>query len=165
LKTKPLALLLVIVIALPLFSFVFISSAQATPVIRANPSSIPTQGLTIGSTFNVVIQVDNVQDLWRWAFVLTWDPTVLTVEPDGVTEGPFLKQAGSTLFVPGPRSNITLGILNETVSSLFMVSQSVSGSGDLATVKFKIVGYGSTNINIVESKLGGPATDVLLPES
>ncbi len=139
------------------FSFEFLTSAVTTPALSLKPSVVATQGLTIGSTFDVTVHVDNVENLWQWVFLLTWDPTVLTIQ-SGPTEGPFLRSAGTTFFNSAPKLNVTQGFLNETSCTL-MALTGVSGSGDLATIKFKVVGYGTSQINFVDvspvASLGG----------
>lgn len=129
-------------------SLSIITKAATTAVLSLKPSMVPTQGFTIGSTFDITVHVDNVQNLWQWVFLLSWNPAVLTVE-SGPTEGLFLRSAGSTFFNAAPKINLTRGILDETSSTL-MSLVSASGSGDLATVKFKVVGYGSTEIKFFD---------------
>ncbi|MCW3983832.1 MAG: cohesin domain-containing protein [Candidatus Bathyarchaeota archaeon] len=154
---KYLALAIIIMLVCSI-SLELIANAQTTTVLSLTPSTISTQGLSIGSTFDVVVHIDNVQNLWQWVFSLSWDPAVLTV-PGNVVEGQFLKSVGTTFFVTSPKVMINSGILNETTCTLMLLG-GASGSGDLAKITFKVVGYGSTKINFETAALGGVPPDV-----
>jgi hypothetical protein len=157
-KRKYLGLMLLAILTLSI-SCVFITNAQATTVLSMNPAVIPTQSLSVGSTFTVTFHIANVQNLWQWGFELKWNPQVLTVDSPP-TEGPFLRSAGNAFFNTPPLygSNITLGVLNET-SCMFFTLAKASGSGDLASIVFKVVGYGSSNIDFNNAFLGATPAD------
>jgi hypothetical protein len=128
------------------------ANAQAT-TMSLNPQN--TSGLDVGNTFNITVHVADVADLWGWRVGLTWNPAVLAVVyPPGAYEGPFLKTGGSTIFTPAPPNNAT-GVLPEIAGALFTTS-GVSGSGDVAIVTFKVMGYGSSSINMTGSVLQDP---------
>jgi hypothetical protein len=138
-------------------SLVFVSFSASAGVagVYISPAVVSTGALNVGDTFDVSVEVSDVVGLWQWVFGLSWDPSVLALEGSPV-EGAFLKQGGSTFFVATPVDNAA-GSLPE-VSSTLMSASSVDGSGVLATVTFKVVGYGSTNINLVEVHLQGPSS-------
>jgi hypothetical protein len=147
---KILALTIAIFLAASIYlGLVNNANAQAT-TLSLNPQT--TSGVDVGNTFAVTVHVADVANLWAWKIGLTWDPAMLAmVYPPGAQEGPFLKTGGSTIFTPATPNNAT-GVLTEIASAL-LTSTTVSGSGDLATMTFKVVGYGSSNINITGSIL------------
>ncbi|MGD6853348.1 MAG: hypothetical protein ACQCN6_14915, partial [Candidatus Bathyarchaeia archaeon] len=58
-------------------SLVFITlsaSAASTASIYLNPATVPTDALTVGDTFEVTIQIADVNALWQWAVKLSWNP-------------------------------------------------------------------------------------------
>jgi hypothetical protein len=135
-----------------LFFMTFNASAAGTAKIYLNPATISSGSLKVGDTFDVTVQVSDVENLWQWVLGLSWDPSVLALQGSPV-EGPFLKGGGSTLFAIAPVDNA--GVIPE-ISSTLMSNSTASGGGVLATVAFKIVGYGSSNIDIVDAHLSGP---------
>lgn len=151
-KKKYLILIAVLLLVSPV-PFTLIKGATPAATLSLNPSVVPTQNLSVGSTFSIVLHIDNVNNLWQWAAGLSWNPAVLLLQ-GSPKEGPFLKNEGSTLFPPAAVDN-TLGVLYE-MGSVLMSSSSASGSGDLATVTFKVVGQGHSDINITNPVLRDP---------
>lgn len=93
----------------------------------------------IGERFTLNLTIQNVSNLWSWKVVVKWDPAVLNISATPI-EGPFLKNAGQTLFLY--RNNTINGInrLGEIseMSCTLMAATSVSGSGVLATMTFEM---------------------------
>jgi hypothetical protein len=124
--------------------------------LSLQPSSItgPSPTIDIGKTFTLTLQVAEVSNLWSWKVAITWDPAVLELQGTP-TEGAFLKGAGSTLFVVSPPG---AGIIQE-MSSTLLSATGVSGSGDLATMSFKILGYASNSpIVITTARMLDPSS-------
>lgn len=143
-------LLGVIIVALIVSSTPFglnIINAQTTPILSLTPSEIPTQSqsLSIGDTFELALHVEDITNLFAWSIGLEWDPDVLEMTGP-LTEGPFLKNEYSTIWL-GDNPNNTQGILIEQSCTVFGQGE-VSGSGDLATMEFKIIGYGHSDIEL-----------------
>jgi hypothetical protein len=132
---------------------ILLINAQGNTVVSLSPSVIPTDNLSVGSTFNVVLHVSDVQSLWMWSAGLKWNASILELQGSPV-EGSFLKSAGGTLFVLAPVNN-TGGILPEMTSTLMSVS-SANGTGDLANFTFKVKAIGNTEINIINPVLVKP---------
>jgi hypothetical protein len=126
----------------------FSSSDRPTASISLSPAVVPSESLKIGDTFNLAVQIDDVNGLLQWVFGLSWNPNVLALTGTPV-EGPFLKTTGDTLFVAATAPNNVEGRLPE-VSSNLLSTNGVNGSGVLATVTFEVVGYGSSAIDFVD---------------
>jgi PKD repeat protein len=107
----------------------------------------------VGETFTVNLVITNVQNLWAWKVGVTWDPQRISLvgEP---TEGNFLKQAGTTLYIVTPPKS---GYIKE-ISCVEMTTTGASGSGILATFTFKVISQ------CVESPINLVNTTLLLPD-
>jgi hypothetical protein len=131
--------------------------AQATGVISLVKSDTPdVSEIVVGpdpnpinTTLTVELRIDNASNIWGWGVdTITWNSSVLQCKT--VLEGSFLKNSGSTLFLPpGSIDNsngVLLGGLNDAFSSR-MVSD--ASSGVLAILKFNVTGYGTSSLSIV----------------
>ena len=147
-KTKYLGIFLV---TLLVFSFLMLFNAQASTsaTLSMVPATITGQG--IGSTFSVAIHVDSIQGLWQYTFEIGWNPQVLNMSADPADAG-FL--GSNVLFLSPPIDNV-VGYLNQTSCTRFALS-GISGSGDIATLTFLVVGYGISAITFNASALNGP---------
>ncbi len=121
--------------------------------VSLNPPSISGQSIGLGKTFSVIANISNVNNLWGWSLSLSWDPSVLQMV--NFTEGSFLTSAGQTSLTAAPIDNNggTISNINDVLTS----QNSASGSGNLVFFTFQIVGYGTTQINLVNVQLLGPA--------
>jgi len=120
-------------------------STSATTTVYVYPSSTT---VTLSQTFFVDIRISAVSDLYGWEFKLKWDPNLLDVVD--VTEGPFLKQGGSTFFTR--TINNTIGYILVDCTLLGSVP-GVSGNGTLASVKFYAEKEGSSVLDLYDTKL------------
>jgi len=131
-------------------SLLVVSNADQSTVVKLSPTTISDASLKIGSTFPVSIQISNVTRLWGWSLSLTWDPSVLQVANTS-SEGPFLSAAGQTSFQTSPIDNEGGQISN--INDVLLGQTGASGSGDLAYLTFQVVGYGSTQIKLLNLQL------------
>ena len=118
--------------------------------VSLTPTIVPTDTLTVGSMFQLTVHVDNISNLWAWKVSLAWNASVLHMN-GAPTEGPFLKNKYTTVFPPSVPDN-NAGVLVEQDCAVFG-SDSVSGSGDLATLTFKVVGRGFSSINMTTTMM------------
>lgn len=112
-----------------------------------------------GQDFTVNINVTDVTDLFAWEVVLFYRNDIL----NGInaTEGPFLKQGGSTYFAPDPPEtggikddyNATHGRIH--VSCTLLGLAAVSGTGVLVTIEFTGVSGGESILKL-ESRTTEP---------
>ncbi|MCW3983830.1 MAG: cohesin domain-containing protein [Candidatus Bathyarchaeota archaeon] len=108
----------------------------------------------VGSNLQVNIAVSSVVDLWQWSLNMSWDPAVLNLTQ--IKEGPFLKGADNslvTLFVPPEIKSVQSGFFPADMVCTPFSLTSVSGSGVLATLTFKILAAQNTEIKFVRTEL------------
>ena len=123
--------------------------------VIASPEAVVTVNPKIsvkapGESFEINVTVSDVSDLYGWEFNITFDPAILNVE--NVTEGPFLKQAGSTWPLPTTIDNDAGFVFKG--SALFPPPETgASGNGTLATITFNVTVEGESNLSFSESKL------------
>jgi len=114
----------------------------------------PSTTVNVGNDFSVNVSVANVMDLGGWEFKLYFGNNVLSVA--SATEGPFLKQGGSTAFFIVDFTNN----YNATHGRIWLTSvlvggvPGVSGNGTLATITFHASTGGNTTLNLVDTVLG-----------
>ncbi|MDI6781979.1 MAG: cohesin domain-containing protein [bacterium] len=127
---------------------------DGTPGRRNSVSTIETGTVTtrikicpvsgrarLGGTYTVEIRIENVADLSGWQCSLGFNPSILQLIT--VEEGGFFRDAGSQTFWRDP--DIGTGSLNNIACTKIGTSTGISGSGTLASIRFKIIGT-STNM-------------------
>jgi len=136
---------------LALFAVMALSARPllAVPIVSIQPN---VSNPVAGSTFDVLVDISSVTDLYAFQFDIGFNPTVLSVV--NVTEGAFLPAGGATLFIPGAIDN-TAGTISFTGDSL-LGPVGVSGSGTLARIGFQANALGTSTIGL---------SDVLLLDS
>ena len=101
------------------------------PMFHVYPQSVVNSSLTYGETFAVNVSISDVDNLYGYAFNMSYDTTILNAT--NVTRVPFLNE---------PTSG-SIGIDNETriVYSNFTSTAAapVSGNGTVATITFQVV--------------------------
>jgi hypothetical protein len=152
------ALAIAIVMILPL--------CAATQRVQAQGTTLSLQSTyaynyfyNTGATISINLTVQDVSSLWSWDVEgLTWNNSMLqlTSTPSNVTEGPFLQNAGPTLFMETPPKP---GNIRE-LSSTLLENTTASGSGNLAYINFTVVALGGfTTITLKNTYMlnNGPA--------
>jgi hypothetical protein len=156
LKKKMLFLVVVILIAIMGYLY--------TRPIQPSLSIDKVYGIAnVGDTILVNATLSNVPTCKIWKMTLVWDPTILRLAPGGpnstrpaegarvdVTEGPFMKEKGSTLFVINTADN-ERGFVD--LGALFSGTGGVSGTGVIAIFNFTILGVGTTTVETRNSSL------------
>ncbi|MCJ7767562.1 cohesin domain-containing protein, partial [Candidatus Bathyarchaeota archaeon] len=152
-KTVVLITLVVMSLSIP---FSFPRAMGQTTTLSVEPEGV--FGLVPGSAFAVDIVVSDVTDLYAWQFTLYYKSSVLNAT--SVVERNFLKTAGvSTYYLAAEFNdnyNATHGRMIVACTRTGNVT-GVGGTGILATVTFKAVGYGFSvlyldNTILVDSK-------------
>ena len=141
-----------------------------TPCMRIYVEMPDLTGLTVGDSFTANIMVYEVTNLRAWQFGMTFNPEVLecatteiflpnisgnwTVKrTSAFTEGPFLKQGGQTLFVAPKEIYGANGVIRPHGCCIFVNSTSVSSSGILASITFKIIAPGTSTLHVTDVML------------
>ena len=127
------------------------SPVLAVPIVSVQPS---TTTPTVGSSFNVLINISAVTDLFGYQFDIQFNPSILSAK--SVTEGLFLSAGGATFFIPGTIDN-TAGTITFTSDVLISAVSGVTGSGTLANVGFSAIAKGPSaislsNVELLDSK-------------
>jgi len=153
LRTKALFLVLVIIIAV--FAYLYLRPQQ--PVLSIDKVYDVTE---VGETVVINVTLSSVPACGGWMLDLVWDPYIVNLTTGGpnstlpisgglpvvIIEGPFLKKAGSTLFVINSANN-TRG---EAVVASIVSSQGegARGTGMILMLNFTIVHVGTTTIEM-----------------
>jgi len=96
--------------------------------------------------------------LYAWQAGFSFNPYVLQCLD--VVEGPYLKSAGTTLWIPGTINN-TKGEVT-AYSCTLLGDDEASGSGILAYLVFNVTGVGSTEVELTDADLD--PTEVILKD-
>jgi hypothetical protein len=121
------------------------ASAFAQPIATVSVLSPATA--KVGNAFTVDVDIANVNDLYAWQFDLAFVPGVVSANPTGPSEGPFLKSGGATFFIDGTVDNLA-GIIANNADTLLTAISGVSGSGELASFDFDAIGAGTSTLNL-----------------
>jgi hypothetical protein len=133
------------------------ASVTVPASIGLSPSTITAPDPSpINQTFEVEVYI-NATNVWGWNIGVTWNASVLNLI--NITEGSYLDQFGSTLFLPGYIDNI-YGLVRSGISDAYVSYMTANASsGVLVTLTFKIVGntyaLGPSSIGLTA---GTPAT-------
>lgn len=115
-----------------------------------------TQDVSIGQTFAVDINIDNIPDLYDYQFSLSFNPAVLMA--DSITEGALFADTNDSFFIPGAIDNST-GNITLTADTLLGPVPGVAGPGTIAAVDFTALATGTSSIDF------SPASDLILQDS
>jgi len=139
------------------FSFVLLVGAIATKPIEStsppstkvfiDPASIIDLTQVAGKAFTIRLNISNVVDLNIWQAKVRFNPLLLYTNESMIVEGPFLKQGGSTYFAASLIEDYVI------VGACLTEIGSVSGSGVLATITFKVMALGECNLNLFDIEL------------
>jgi hypothetical protein len=119
-----------------------IPTAKASPTTYYfDPASLHWTSVehSIGETFNLVIRVDTIPDLYMWVLDVEWDPDAFDLI--SWTEGMALKQTGATVFTYAAQSD---GFLDDlTCASMEGKEAQIPPMtyNDLVTLTFKTEKY------------------------
>jgi len=83
---------------------------------------------------------------------VNWDDIGVRIAPITVTEGPFLRQGGSTYWVAKYINETTVYVSNALMGEPYLTAFPVKGNGSLADITF-LVNYGATWLDLTGTKL------------
>ena len=132
------------------------TASPALPVIRVEPKDNTAE---VGETFTVDIIVADIteeESLYGWECRITFNPDIINAV--NATEGPFLEDTGYEAMWLTPNIDNTVGTID--MGALLMPSiewggfppNGAVGSGNLATITFKAVGQGPSDLGFKDKK-------------
>lgn len=131
------------------------SAAHANPIISIE---VPLEPVTVGSFFDVFVEIADVTDLYAFGFDLGFDPLILRA--DSVTEGSFLlSSGGSTTFISGTIDNIS-GLVSFIANSLTGPGPGVTGDGSLVGIRLQALAAGPSSLTLSEVILLDSENDI-----
>jgi hypothetical protein len=106
----------------------------------------------VNESFSLDVKVANITDLYSWEFKLFYPNTLLNAID--VLEGTFLKSSGFTLWFDNsnPGYNVTYGLVH-VGASLTGEIPGVNGSGVIATIDFRALAVGSSQLDLQDTIL------------
>ena len=154
---KSATVLFLIAVTLASVAAIMAYGASETATISIDSATQQFPSAHVGDTIQVNINVSNVQNLWAWDVAdLRFDPSVLNLTQ--VSEGPFLKQAGQTLFLWTSQSAVAISKGDIPDISCTLLQQSaVNGSGVIATLNFQVISIETSQINFTQTTLLDPS--------
>ena len=126
----------------------FFGFAPGTEYTVENPGigyTVSPTPIHPGDTFTLDISAENIFDMAGWQFDIVFDPTAL--ETIDVSEGDFLKMAGSSTFFQGGTIDNVAGKIGGLSAARFSL-QGASGTGVLLQVTFKAKSAGETELTL-----------------
>ena len=110
-------------------------------VLAIEPARVA--GMAINDTFRISVNVADVEHFYGYNVSITFDSLVLEVIQ--VTQGPFMSRFGNTFWIP---PNILPGKVENAAEAMLGTWPAPIGSGTLFTVKFKVIGTGSSELHL-----------------
>ena len=121
----------------------------ASTTVQVTPS---ITNVNVGTIFNINVTVTDVSNLYAWEFRLYFLNAIINCT--AITEGPFLRSAGTTIFLLNITNNYNSTYGRALAAcTLLGAGKFVSGSGVLATLTFNATANGNTNLDLEETKL------------
>jgi len=134
-----------------------ILSLIITVQVKANSTTVYVEpsltSIEFSQTCQINISISQVIDLAGWEFKLYYPNSILNAT--SIEEGPFLKSAGSTLYLNlsfTDNYNATHGLI-WAACSLQGSGPGTNGNGTLATITFKAKYAGNANLTLADTDL------------
>ena len=107
-------------------------------------------GVILGSTQNIFIYAEEVENLVFFSFQVQYDPDTLSIDVQNISQGNlFSGSTSSSIFL---HESISSGLIEVSFSALG--SAGVSGTGSLAQLPFSANGEGSSTLQIINPQYG-----------
>jgi len=129
--------------ALLLMLLCLTTATSATPKISVYPSSIKASP---GENFTIEIRIDpNGAEIYAVQYDLYFNPSILNATSQ--SQGNFLSQDGANTIVLVNKINNTIGKI-EYVETRMGVEEGVKEAGVLSSISFKVIGTGTSGLNL-----------------
>jgi len=137
--------------ALLLMLLCLTTATSAMPKISVYPSSIKASP---GENFTIEIKIDpNSAEIYAVQYDLYFNPDILNATSQ--SQGNFLSQDGANTFVLVNEINNTIGKI-EYVETRMGVEEGVKEAGVLSSISFKVIGTGTSGLNLSNVILSDP---------
>ena len=122
---------------------------------RIVATPIHSGDLAVGDTFTYQIEIKNVTDLSAWQMDIRFNPRILETDLDSVTPGDFLASDGSLPYfiktvgdgeITARQARIGRG--DQPPHALVDSPLGVNGSGELLTIKFKVLEFAEESLGL-----------------
>jgi len=143
--SKKVFIIIFLLVILILVAIVVVKWPKVQTTLYVDPQTISR---SVGQDFTIGINVSNTGDLYGWQLRLKWNATVL--DAINATEVSFLRKSGETVFVS--KINNTAGYIVMVCALVGEVS-GVSGSGQVATIKFHVKAEGACYLDLYDTIL------------
>lgn len=131
-----------------------LAQTSSSTTIYLDPPTINGTAVGVNNNVTVDLKVSDAVDFSGWQAGLLFDATLL--ECLNFTEGEFLKDVGLTYWVNSTINN-TLGVVDKH-ACFFLGNYSVSGSGRLANLTFRVKALGVSDLHLRDVKLADYTT-------
>jgi hypothetical protein len=119
-----------------------VSQVATATTISVQPASV---NKSVGETFSLDIRISDVTDLYAFQFDIEFDPSILSAT--SITDGEFLPIADSLGFFTLGINNV-VGSIGYITNTLTGTIPGVSNSGVLASIDFKAIGIGTSDVSL-----------------
>jgi hypothetical protein len=106
--------------------------------------SVGSATVTVGDIFTIPFSITNAVNVFNFQFDLLFNPSILQLGPNGVTDTPFFNQGDSTLLVAFALG----GDLFVSDSQNGFTQSPVNGSGVLANIEFQAIAPGTSPLTL-----------------
>lgn len=123
--------------------FWFLSLLAALAFAPAAQAAVVTAGgdtVKAGDTFTIPISITGASGLSSFQFDLAFDPAVLQITANGVSQSGFFTQGDISVFVPGVLDNAAGDLLG--VADALIFQPLVDGDGVLVSIEFVAIAPG-----------------------
>src|SRR6266571_8141735 len=171
-KSRNLKLLPLVLIAALSFSLAFYSVHAQQGTLYVSPSVVP--GTAVGNTFNIKIQVANIEPFNAWDISVQSDPTVISPQSLTITGNLLAVNFSTTVFElincingagTGCIATDGAGIAHSAVTGFGPPPQTTTSSGLLFTITYKVIGPGHSFIHIFNDVIANGATGASVPHT
>lgn len=137
------------------------TAGQAAPAAPITLTVVgPTQPVPAGQNFLVTIRASQAVDLGAFEFGVSINPTVLSTQPEWMALTPFLGSTGRStgelrLQLPANLTDPVFGAYSYGTAS------GPAGSGDLATIQFRAMGPGTSNVSLTQVQVTDSRANVM----
>jgi hypothetical protein len=131
-------------------------SASPATTASVNPSEIADKTMGPGSTFNISVSVTEVEDLWGYQVVLSYNTTVLNAT-GFQSYAPFTDESPSSINRTAGYVSVVYSMAMGTPVGGGVTTNASVPSVNLVRIDFTVIEYGASTLDLSTVKLADPA--------